>query len=311
MASGPSSLTGSDCGAPQTHSSSVSLALGHLQGWVAWCCWLIAGALLIQCTIWMMTAFTGVRWQEIRHTGSAPLIVTAEGKPVPQIRSALDEPIEEIRPAAPLDPNRMLTRWDRVFATLSALAGGIGAISVLILVPLVTMGALLATASATAGVERTISAFGWSLIVGLLLLSFGGVVGLPWQDGSLWSYSHLTSQIETHMNEVGPVTPLSDMGLTVVSRYLILPLACVLGVGMVGMQFSVGVKAGLMRKENLMIDTGLEQEAANVRPTSLHASRTASVISSVVPPAPTPPPPARPISAPRADRDPEMPKRLI
>jgi len=300
MALGSSSLTGSDCGAPRTHSTSVSLALGHLRGWVAWCCWLIAGALLIQSTIWMMTAFTDVRWQEIRHTGNAPLIVTSEGKPVPQIRSALDEPIEEIRPAAPLDPNRMLTRWDRVFATLSSLAGGIGAITILILVPLVTMGVLLAASSATAGVERTVSAFGWSLIVGLLLLSFGGVIGLPWQDGSLWSYAHLTTQIEAHMHEVGPVTLLSDMGITVLSRYFVLPMACVLGLSMIGMQFSIGVKAAMMRKENLALDTGLEREAANVRPSSLHASSAVNAISSVVP-----------APAPRIEGEPEMPKRLL
>jgi hypothetical protein len=215
----------------------------------------------------------------------------------------------------------MLTKYDRLFGTLAAISGGIAALAVLIITPLVTMGVLLAAASATSGVERTISAFGWSLIIGLLILSFGGVIGLPWQDGALWSYTHLTSAVEAHINSVGPITPTDSLGLTVLSRYLLLPVACLIGVAMVGAQFRSGVKAGLLRKENLSLDPTLEQEAHGVVPGSLHGAPGVNALERVVSapgapipaaaqvPAPTPTRPVTPLLP--AEPDPEMPKRLI
>ena len=58
------------------------------------------------------------------------------------------------------------------------------------------LGVFLAAGSATHGVDRVVSAFGWSLVAGLLALPLAGLVGLPWVDGAYWTYERLASEID-------------------------------------------------------------------------------------------------------------------
>jgi hypothetical protein len=53
----------------------------------------------------------------------------------------------------------------------------------------------------------------------------------------------------------------------------VLPLACLVGVTMIGLKFSTGVYAGIIPKERMRLDPVLEKEAANIKAASLHAGR--------------------------------------
>jgi hypothetical protein len=123
-----------------------------------------------------------------------------------------------------------------------------------------------------------VSAFGWALLVGLLVMPIGAYVNLPWADGALWSYGGLTTVLDERVatDEAG--------GLPIVfyARYLVLPVVCVIGIALVGMRFSAGVEAGLLMKENFRLDPALEQEAANMKPSSLHGGRAAAAMRQTV-----------------------------
>jgi hypothetical protein len=263
------SLTGGECGAPPTHSESVSVALGQLRSGVLLCCWIIAVALVAQTAVWALVSFTGIRWTELTAETEPPLIVKAEDTQTQKIRSPL-ETESDADPARPaVDPNRVLTKYDRILATASSLASGFGTLAVLALVPIIVLGVLLGASSATSGVDKTVSAFGWSLVVALLALPVGEFASLPWRDGGFWSYAGLTAQIDAG------ATPTA---LVFLAQYLLLPAACLLGSAILGMKFGAGVELGLMRKEMLRLDPALEQEAANIKPSSLHGGRTAGAM---------------------------------
>ena len=270
---GPS-LTGGQCGPPSTHKQSVSVALSRLRHGVLLCCWLVGTALLLQAVVWSAVVFTDLRWTEMTASADAPIIVKAEDLEQQSIRSAL-EPHDHTTTRNPVDVNRIHSKYDRMLNTASSLASGFGSIAVLAFTPLIGLGVLLAASSATAGVERAVSAFGWSLVVGLLVLPVGQLIGMPWQHGALWSYDALTSHLDTAGH-----TPPTD--LVFYARYLLLPATCLAGVALVGTRFSAGVRAGLLVKEDLRLDPALEREAANVKPGSHHGGRAATAMRQTV-----------------------------
>jgi hypothetical protein len=283
------SLTGSSCGPPPTHSASVSIALGRLRLGVLACCGLIALALAVQLLIWTMVSFTDIRWTTADEAAADAAVAAAEkSKSVPRVVVAEEKKKEPERPT-PFDtepagatsdveavnPNRVLSRYDRLFAMASSLAGGLGALAVLALAPWIGLGVVLAASSGTTGVERTVSAFGWALIIGLLALPAGELVGLPWRDGALWSYADLTTIVDAPEGS-------GAGGIVFFARFLLMPLACVIGIVLVAARFSSGVEAGMLQREQLRLDPALESEAANIKPTTLHGGRTAAAMKVAV-----------------------------
>jgi hypothetical protein len=150
---------------------------------------------------------------------------------------------------------------------------------VLALVPFIGLGVVLATSSATTGVEQAVSAFGWSIVVALLVMPVAQVLGLPWRDGALWSYDALTAHVDMLDNVVEK--DKVQASIMFYARYLLLPLASVVGILLVGTRFSAGVEMGLEVAENLRLDPQLEQEAGNVQPGSLHGGRTAAAMRQI------------------------------
>lgn len=268
------SLTGSDDGgAPATHTLPVAAALRQLRSSVGLSCWLIGGTILVQLVVWGLVSFTDLRWTELKPgEGEAPLVVSASEVRAQSFRSALDDKTPAEAAAEAVNPNRMLTGADRTLAVATSLASGFGVLAVLTVVPLVGLGVLLAASSATAGVEKAVSAFGWSLVVLLLALPLGGLVGLPWQGGAMYRYSELTAQIDAAAAE--PV----GLGIVFYAKFVALPLTCLIGTMLIANRFGAGVEAGVLRKENLVLDQTLEQEAGNIEASTLHAGRTAGAM---------------------------------
>jgi len=299
-------LTGSDCGPPPTHTSSVSLALGRLRLGVLLCCWGIGITLLIQTAVWGLVTFTELRYENIAAGTDAPLVVAGtDARDTP--RSSLDDPPTRSAETPPVNPNRVLTAFDRHLSIVSSITSGLGTFAMLFVIPFIGIGVLLAAGSATDGIDRAVSAFAWALLVGILALPTADLVGLPWQNGVFFSYDAMTAQVDAGAKATG---------IVFLGTYLLLPLTCVVGAALIGSRFGAGVQAGLMRKEDLAIDGTLEMEAGNVKASSLHGSRTAGAMESLMTtpgngtaaPAPVPPPgPASLRQIPQG----EVPKRLI
>ena len=264
-------LTGSDTRTPATHSRSVALALARLRGVVWLCCWVVALGLLVQTIVWGLTVFTDLRWTEVAADKSAPapMVVTPKQAQPPRLRSALDGPLAESEAEA-VNPNRILGPRDRTLSMTASLAGGFGSLAVAALIPLVGLGAIVAATSATNGVEKTVSAFSWTLLVALFALPFGELMGFPWQDGAFWSYERLCERLDARTT--------TSIDLVFCSRYLALPLVTGCGIAVIALRFSGGVDAGAYRGEQLRVDPALEKEAGNIKPSTLHGGRAASAM---------------------------------
>jgi len=272
-------LTGSSRGAPATHAAPVSLALGRLRFSVLLCCWVIGATLLAQAVIWSLVNFTDLRWDRSEAPPARTALVVQPSH-APKVQSALDAVKGDPQPPKPVDANRIITGYDRVFKVGSRLARGLGTLALFAMLPLLAVGVLLAAASATRGVDKTISAFTWSIVAALLVLPLGESLGMAQSGGAFWSYEQVTARIdaagEPSLEEIH-----GDSQMVAIARHLLLPLAAVCAIAMVGLRFDAGVESGLMRKEDLTLDPTLESEAGNIKPGSLHAGRTAAAMQAL------------------------------
>jgi len=241
-------------------------------------------AILAQSVVWALVTYTDLRWMTVSAV-DAPLVVM--GAESSGRRSV--SPLDEGSAAAATSPAtaqtaRVLSPHDVQFRLAGSLAGGLGMIGILVLVPLLALAVLLATSSATHGVERVVSAFTWSIVLAILLLPVLRIVDFPWEFSALWSYEALTFEVERSND---------GMSLRALARFVLLPLTCLVGVTLVAAQLSAGVAAGLMQRESLRLDPELEREAAGVKPSSLHSSRAAAAMERAT----------RALAEPREDRE--------
>lgn len=264
------SITGSTCGAPETHLPSVSQALGRLRVVVAACCWAVGLAIVTQAVVWTLATCTEVRWT--RPAAPTAEVVVRDAVE-PGLPRSLDEAagIDRRTTVAPIDANRVPAPAHFLLGLAAATARGVAVLATLVLLPIVALGVLLAVASATDGVDRAVAAFTWTVVLGLLVLPIGGIVGMPWRSGAVWEYAIVVEEIDA-----GRVSLLASA-----ARHLLLPLAGLVCSAMVGQRFLAGVRAGLLRREHLKLDPSLEQEAANIKATSLHGGRAGAALARV------------------------------
>jgi len=266
---------------------SVGLALGRLKLSVVFSCWVIGAALGTQVLIWALGTFTDIREPAAQVQSDTPMIVHTESAADRSI-AAVEETFiagggqQQIAGTGPRG-----STWDRILGTLATLTGGAGLLAALILVVLLAMGVFLATASATPGVDRTVSGFCWAVVAGLLILPLGPVVGLPWADGAIVRYEHMSGQIDLARGTQSAATVLAAgdaWGGSVIfyTRFLALPLACICGVALAGLRFAAGVELALMKKENLQLDPELEEEIAQIKPGSIYGSRAGRALDNAV-----------------------------
>jgi hypothetical protein len=88
----------------------------------------------------------------------------------------------------------------------------------------------------------------------------------------------LTEQIDA-----AKTADLSLEGVTFFARFALLPLACLIGVAMIGLRFCAGIEAALPKREDMRLDPTLEREAANITPTSLHGARAGAAFKAAQP----------------------------
>jgi len=289
----------------------VSQALLRLRRSVSICCWIVGVALLLQTMLWAVSTFMDVRHITLADHREPELIVSAD-QARKQISPLTDASVlggggavADDRGASAVDANRVPTKYDAMMNKASALAMSAGTIAMVLLMPLLALGVLLSTSSATPGVEGTVSAFSWSLVVGLLVLPLGQTLGLPWEEGALASYGLMTQQVDLMIGD-----SLDAWGTpTFYCRFAVLPMACLVGVTLIGMKFSTGVYAGIIQKERMRLDPVLEKEAANIKAANLHAGRASGAMKMATAAAAEPVLPSAPVAV--GNGEPAPPRRLI
>lgn len=277
---------------------SIGLALGRLRNAVMICCWIIGLALCVQLVTWSLATYTDMRFETPEDSTTAvaeaePQVVVAESPRQQRIRQAREADmgidLSSEPEAASSEPQQQTGRVDAMFATLHNLAAGIGRCAMLAVVPLMMVGVMLAAGSATPGVDRVVSSLVWALIAAALILPLGNAFSLPWDGGALSTYEQVTAPID-HMQIASTsdeqtasagqaTTDAAPSTLTMHLRFGLLPLACIVGITLVGLRFCSGVEAGVLAGESMRLDPVLEREAANISPSSLHSGRTTGALT--------------------------------
>ncbi len=295
--------------------SPVQVAHGQLRFLVLACCWLIGLSLCAQVVVWSLATFTEMRYAGATMSEAVPLVVQADNKKEPSIvtpsQASRQRAAKEAEAAAPA--RRSLSRFDRLFSAATSAARTLGMLAVLTLCPLVAVGLVLGTICGAPRLDRGISALAWALVLTMLVLPLGGWLGLPWQDGALSTYRHLIQDVENARRSAAGM----GFGLPYYARFLLLPSLCLLGFVLLGFRFSGALEGVLPTKVNQGLDPALEQEAANIKTSSLHgvAVHSAGALGRVVAasePEPEPALPPEPFmpSATKVSIG-EAPKRLI
>lgn len=272
----------------RTQPSFVGIALHRLRFSILVCCWVLGLSLMTHIGVWIAATFTDVRYEAVRSMTVPATIVTStqrQNQPEAAVAGgveAAEAPAMHQAAKEAADPNRVLSKYDRMMSMATRLASGAGLLALITLLPLMILGVLLAASSATPGVEQTVSSFTWTVLLALLVLPISEFVGLPWREGALFSYNTLTSQLEAATTKGA-----TDFSMTFYARFAMLPFACLIGVGMIGLRFCAGIDAALPKKEDMRLDPALEREAGNITPTSLHGGRAGAALRAAAPLQPT------------------------
>lgn len=240
--------------------SSVSVALGRLRGGTQLACWLLGLALLVQVGVWSVANFTDLRYAKANAADGEAIVVQPE-----RSLSEATEPEAAVKPVEPVV--KIDSERDRLLRAAGSFSSGMGTLAMVLLVPLLGLGVIVAAGSATPGVEHTVSAFAWALILAVLVLPMSSLIVMAPNWGAFTSYEVMIAQVESYRSgAAGGAGFIAFYG-----RFFVIPLTAVLGSALIGLRFSAGVEAARMPREPIL-DPELEAEAANISATSLHGN---------------------------------------
>ena len=248
--------------------------MARLRLWIVMCCWITAGALVMQLIVWSLATFTDLRESVVEPEVDQPLVVQGTVDPDAPIQPLVNLPVSV---DAQDEPVIIRSKLDYLMQDATSLTVTIGTMSCLLLVPLVLVGMLVAASNPSSTIDKTISAWIWCIIVSVLALPLNGLIQLPWGDGALRSYPAMLSQISAWQDGQLP-------GGLFFSRFLFVPLLCSLGAFFVGWRFSRSI-ARMMPESEYYFDPELEREAGGVSATSqMNTGRAADALGRVMTP---------------------------
>lgn len=229
-----------------SHRPHISAALSQLRLGVNACALAVGLACVVQLVVFGFVHFTDVRWETLKPTTiNKPVIVTASSGEAPAgLRAFAAQQSPEIStvtvpdPMGPVDINRVRSTEGVLLERSSQAATIVGVFAAVSLCAFTLLGAIVAGGAAIPGVERTISACSWGLLIAILTL--------PWQDifvsmpfaGVFTSYSTMTGLSESY----GTTTVILML------MFIGIPLVALMGVAAVAVKFNTGVERGLAAK---------------------------------------------------------------
>lgn len=226
----------------------VSPALAHLRLGVTTMGLLVAACAIIQMMIFGFVHFTEVRWVEIKPepTVSSVAVVGGATPGTPRQRRTVE--------AETLAPEKIPSRWAGTLEDFSAVAVTLGVISAISFAGLCLLGVTVAAGGGVPGVERTVTACSWSLIIAALVAPWRDVLHSMPYPGVFGSYQTMLDASDG-----------GGAGVVLFLTYLGLPLMALVGSVVALLKFRSGVKAGILTTMVSEVDEILEREMANIR----------------------------------------------
>lgn len=281
-------------------SDAIAAALTRLRGIVLVCGLLVATAILVQVLTWGMTAFTDMRYAHVSRR-EAPQIVTRADPAAGAVIEGLDAPKRPPPPDVPSSINRIgrVTKLDLAIRDAYNLASAVGSTAVIVLLPMLLLATLIGVVGQTPGIERAASSLIWAILLALFTIPMSGFLDLSWQQGIFGSAADMINAVEDARADYGGSGRMSDL----YTRYAVLPIACLIGSGLLVARFMSAVEAGLV-SEAQRPDLVLDREASRVAASagSLHGGRSSALLQRSLD--------ARPAAAHKEASDP-APRRLI
>lgn len=256
----------------------VSSALSQLRGWVTIVASIVCLCGLVQATVFAFANFTSVRHEEIRQVKSSkapPRVVGA----VPQetgpanptelrekVAAASDAPAASATP----DPNLGKSAADALMDRASAVACGIGTLACFGLCVLTLLGVVVAGGANVVGVEKTVTAGVWSVVLAMLCLPWADALPSLRVPGIFASYQVMSAAID------GGGTAMVSGAATYV-QWLVMPIGAAFVALGVCVWFRAGVERGVIVTSPSQLDRAIEREAAELAKQGVSTGVTRSV----------------------------------
>jgi hypothetical protein len=231
----------------------------------------VAACATIQLLVFGFTHFTSVRWEDAKPENLVqdlmviPSAEPASSQAASEARTGAPDPFPErgrkVRKLSELEAEqtvRVPSRWDAVLLQFSVLAGVGGVIAAITLGVLLLLGVVIAGGGCVPGVEKTVNAATWSIILGL--------VCIPWRDvmpsvpfaGAFGRYSDLTAASDAVNGGGGDA-------LGLYAGYLLLPSTAVAVALLIWFQFREGVDRGIIVTTISDLELTVDREMETVR----------------------------------------------
>jgi len=296
---------------PRPH---ISSALQHLRFGVTAAAAALALALAAQVVVWSIVHYTEVRIESLAPSlPSDPLQVVRAST----LKAAL-EAERHAAPTAPVDPNQVPSAGDLILRRASSITQSLGVLCALLFAALVFQGVVIAAGSGIPGVEKTVTAGTWSMVILLLCLPLSSLLpSLPF-TGVFVSYDHIVRASDAYRSSA----PAAPGWLSFYGSNLLFPLALILAVTLVLARFRSGIEAGVIVTNMSQLDEKLEREIRAMNLGQLSQPRALGALQSALGSAPLDPPtaaprntafnepparPQRPLAAPSTpDADPDL-----
>ncbi len=265
----------STAGDPMNPQNHVSNALVHLRRGVTGAALTVAVCAAIQLLVFGFVHFTTLRWMEPEpFTSEQPLSVVA-GQPAPKTVSslipvreppkmtneppaALEEPRVAVTPSISPPPDlRSLSPFNTKLRHTTELASSLGVGAALVLALLAMMGVAVAGGASVPGVDRTVSAATWAIIIGVACIPWRTLMPAIPFPGVFSDYGAMTRMSEA-------VNASLASGATLYSVYFLMPVLAVGASFLVVWRFRAGVAAGVILNSMSELDEAVEREITEI-----------------------------------------------
>jgi hypothetical protein len=256
----------------------VSSALAQLRGWVTVVATVVCLCGLVQAGVFAFANYTNVRQEEIKQARASkgpPRVVGAvpvESVPadVAELRERVASGSETAKAATVPDPNQGKSAADALMSRTSAIACGVGTLACFGLCVLTLLGVVVAGGANVVGVEKTVTAGVWSVVLAMLCVPWADALPSLRVPGIFASYAVMTAAIDG-----GGSAMVSGMAMYV--QWLGMPIGAALVAVGVCVWFRAGVERGVIVTAPSQLDRAIEREAAELSKQGVSKGVTRSV----------------------------------
>jgi len=249
---------------PRPH---VSPALTRLRSWVMFTAAIVAMCAAIKLVVFGFVHYTEIRFTTLEPGDDSPARLTVvkpraadvdEAPPRIERGRIISEPVTATDQAGPVDPNRVLSRGDTNMKNASAFAVGAGLLAAVVLAFLATLGTMIAAGGAVPGIDRTVSACVWSVIMLLFCIPWPDVVKSVPVPGVFTSYELIVAASAAAIER-------GSGEFALLASFVLVPalvMGCAVGVCF---SFRAGVEAGIIATSVSEFDRAIDRELSEMQ----------------------------------------------